>query len=365
MKLLKAESAKYEIERKIGEGLTSEVYKAFRVDSRGETRQVVALKVLKSKKLVHILRQEFSRLIKVQSLHCVKLLGWENLEAGPALVLEHLEGLTLYEVVHRGALTGESIKEILAQVQEGLKSLHQSHLVHGDLNPRNIFITQQGFVKLLDFGWSSRAGETMATPQFMAPELWEGLEKSEATDQFALGLIYKDLRQGRLLIEREHEGWKNRAYRVAGDNDLLARKPEQRSWLPGKSHRHRREKLSKLVKTHLQKKVPETCLLHLNKSQAPSSWKKRMLAACLLLFSFYPQLEAGDTEGNEIRISSEQWLEISVNGLPHRFSPLVLRGLRPGQYKIHWKAKDKRGSKTLDVGEDSLFLLQLQDILLE
>ena len=58
-------------------------------------------------------------------------------------------------------------------------------------------------------------------------------------------------------------------------------------------------------------------------------------------------------------------LPLECRVLFRRNYALVLRGLRPGQYKIHWKAKDKRGSKTLDVGEDSLFLLQLQDILLE
>ncbi|MCB0378795.1 MAG: protein kinase, partial [Bdellovibrionales bacterium] len=87
----------YEIQNLIGEGLTSCVYKAVRKDPRGWTAQKVALKVLKSKKDVHILKNEFEKLQRVRSKYCVKLLAWETLPQGPALVLELLQGLSLQE----------------------------------------------------------------------------------------------------------------------------------------------------------------------------------------------------------------------------------------------------------------------------
>ena len=59
MKRIKSKNVYYEIEKQIGDGLTSEVYKAFRVDGQGWTKQPVALKIIKSKKDVRILKREF------------------------------------------------------------------------------------------------------------------------------------------------------------------------------------------------------------------------------------------------------------------------------------------------------------------
>ena len=145
----------YEIQEKIGEGLTSEVYKAFRSDPNGWTRQEVALKIVKSRKSIQILKREFEKLLKIRSKYCVQVIAWESLPQGQALVLEFLNGLTLEKIERRGGLTKDLTCEVLSQSLLGLKALHRQGIVHGDLNLKNIIVTGTGVVKLIDFGFFS------------------------------------------------------------------------------------------------------------------------------------------------------------------------------------------------------------------
>src|SRR5438552_2950109 len=71
--------------------------------------------------------------------------------AVPWLAMEFVDGVTLREIVERGALSSRKLLEIAAQMAEGLAKAHAAGIVHRDLKPENVMITRDGYVKILDF----------------------------------------------------------------------------------------------------------------------------------------------------------------------------------------------------------------------
>lgn len=96
---------------------------------------------------------------------------------------------------------------LAARVADGLAEAHRVSIIHRDLKPDNVLLTLQGVPKLADFGLAKRVqghGEIRipeglcGTPHFMAPELFQGIEASPATDVYALGVTYYLMLTGRL-----------------------------------------------------------------------------------------------------------------------------------------------------------------------
>ena len=139
------------------------------------------------------------------------------------------EGETLRTRLERGVLEVGEALELVAQVARGLAAAHARGLVHRDIKPRNLFVTRNGTVKILDFGIVKAAeeegitlpGERLGTAAYMAPEQVMGSAAGEGADVFALGLVLREMLTGRRPPRRgDHEG---RTGREAGDD--LADRP--------------------------------------------------------------------------------------------------------------------------------------------
>ncbi len=138
-------------------------------------------------------------------------------EGTPYIVTELLEGGTLAERLHSGAMPVQKSVEVAAQVAHGLAAAHEKAIVHRDLKPANVFITDAGRVKILDFGLAkladprsagelarartqveaTQAGTALGTLGYMAPEQLRGQAVDRRADIFALGCVLYEMLAGR------------------------------------------------------------------------------------------------------------------------------------------------------------------------
>ncbi|ABC82566.1 serine/threonine protein kinase [Anaeromyxobacter dehalogenans 2CP-C] len=119
--------------------------------------------------------------------------------AGPYLVLELLRGETLAARLRRGPLPLREALRVAEAVARGLAHAHEAGVFHRDLSPGNVFLCEDGQVKVLDFGLAHAFGRPRTaggTPQYMAPEQRRGAPEDERTDVFALGAILFEMLTG-------------------------------------------------------------------------------------------------------------------------------------------------------------------------
>jgi serine/threonine-protein kinase len=199
-----------ELQRVLGEGGSATVFLARR--SLGGVEQEVALKLLhrglhtpESERQFRRERQALARLSHPNIAH---MLDGGVTDAGtPYLVMEYVDGLPITTHAEQHAL---SLRERLALVSVAARAVaaaHSSLVVHRDLKPSNILVTDDGTVKLLDFGIAklldddpeypaTRTGFAPMTPRYAAPEQVAGGAVSTATDVFALGVLLHELLLG-------------------------------------------------------------------------------------------------------------------------------------------------------------------------
>jgi len=123
------------------------------------------------------------------------------------------EGETLKERIARGPLPIEDAADITGQIAEGLAKAHERRIVHRDIKPANIFITDEGLVKILDFGLAkltdrsqlTKTGSIVGTAAYMSPEQGRGSPVDHRTDIWSLGIILYEMMTGELPFEADHE----------------------------------------------------------------------------------------------------------------------------------------------------------------
>lgn len=131
---------------------------------------------------------------------------------GPYLVLELLEGRTLAQRLDDGPLTLREAVRISVEVAKGIAHAHAHGVVHRDLTPGNVFLCDDGQVKVLDLGMAQAFGRRKVdggTPSYMAPEQSRGAPEDERTDVFALGVLLYRMLANELPWPKQR-GWDDR-----------------------------------------------------------------------------------------------------------------------------------------------------------
>ncbi len=129
------------------------------------------------------------------------------------IVMDLYTGETLREKIARGSLAFEEAVDIAVQIGQGLARAHERGIVHRDIKPANIFVTDDGTVKILDFGLAklgaganlTRVGTTLGTAAYMSPEQANGEDVDSRTDIWSLGVVFYQMLTGRLPFSAGHD----------------------------------------------------------------------------------------------------------------------------------------------------------------
>ena len=120
-------------------------------------------------------------------------------EHGPYLVMELLRGRTLGERLLGGPLPLGDALHVAIEVAKGVAHAHARGVIHRDVTPGNVFLCEDGQVKVLDFGLALAFGRSRVhagTVAYMAPEQWRREPEDERTDVFALGVVLHEMLTG-------------------------------------------------------------------------------------------------------------------------------------------------------------------------
>ncbi len=196
-------AGRYKVVSVLGRGSMSTVFEA--EDNQSHDR--VALKLLEpavgaDPASLERFEREAKFCVRLRHDNIVKVLDSGQTERGdPFLVMEHIEGDTLADLLRTKGKRGlpfDVLIEILGDIAKGLGHAHEKGVIHRDLKPENILITSGGLAKISDFGLcriegfqgtASQSGECIGTPFYMAPELVRGEVADAQSDIYSFGVL--------------------------------------------------------------------------------------------------------------------------------------------------------------------------------
>jgi serine/threonine protein kinase len=196
----------YKIESSLGEGGMGFVFRAV-----GPDGNTVALKVVKPEMARDdIFRRRFDREAriaqKVVHPHVVPVLDSGEQDGLPYMAQEFIRGGSLEDrLKNKGPLDVPTAVSVCTAVSTGLDALHQAGLIHRDVKPGNILLDEQGTAYIADFGLAkdregsvlTKAGQTLGSMDYMAPEQIRGEPVDHCTDVYALGCVVFECLSGR------------------------------------------------------------------------------------------------------------------------------------------------------------------------
>ncbi|MTD52688.1 serine/threonine-protein kinase [Amycolatopsis pithecellobii] len=205
-------AGRYRLERRLGGGAMGVVWlaKDELLDRTVALKQLL-LTVGLSKKDAEEARKRSSRearlAARLQHRHAITVFDVADDEDGmPVLVLEYLPSQSLAEVLAaRGPLPPSEVARIGAHAASALAAAHAAGIVHRDVKPGNILLSEDGTAKITDFGISRAAddgtltgsGRFAGTPAFLSPEAARGEKPTAASDVFSLGATLYAIVEGR------------------------------------------------------------------------------------------------------------------------------------------------------------------------
>ncbi len=155
------------------------------------------------------LMQEARTVSQLQHSNIVSIYDVGSFESKPYLVLEFVRGESLHALIKQGLPIKKAVR-IMRDVLAGVGAAHKAGIIHCDIKPANIMITQDGQAKVADFGLALLAdsqqedAEHLAgTPQYMAPEYIETRKHQTVSDVFSLGLVFYQMVTGKLAVNGE------------------------------------------------------------------------------------------------------------------------------------------------------------------
>src|SRR5689334_10654026 len=199
-------SNRYEIQRELAQGGMAEVY-------LGHDRLLdrpVALKALfpeyaREPSFVERFRREAQAAANLNHPNIVAIYDWGQETGTYFIVMEYVEGRSLRDVIRTdGPIDPAQAAEITAEIASALAFAHRGGVVHRDVKPGNVLITQTGNVKVTDFGIAragtsdglTQTGSVMGTATYFSPEQAQGLPVDGRSDVYSLGVVLYEMITG-------------------------------------------------------------------------------------------------------------------------------------------------------------------------
>ena len=200
---------KYRVIREIGSGGMARVYRAINMS----TRKVVAVKMLKEeylndKEFLRRFDREARASLELSHDNIVRAYGVGEDNGVPYIVLEYVEGKTLKDLIREspgGHLSVQQSIGICSQILDALSYAHAHGIIHRDVKPQNVIVTNRGKAKLADFGIAREVTASTVTfsgknvigsVHYISPEQAKGLPATEESDIYSAGISLYEMLTG-------------------------------------------------------------------------------------------------------------------------------------------------------------------------
>jgi eukaryotic-like serine/threonine-protein kinase len=200
----------YEIVEELGRGGMGVVYKGF----EPALSRYVAIKELSPSlahdaNLVERFLREARSMAVLNDPHIIQIyfIGTDQATGQPFFAMEFVDGDSLSGLLKRdGRLSVENALKVLHQTAQGLATAHDKGVIHRDIKPGNLMVTERGNVKIADFGIAlatqdfskklTSTGEFVGTPGYLSPEVCTGKTVDRRSDIFSLGIVLYEMLTG-------------------------------------------------------------------------------------------------------------------------------------------------------------------------
>lgn len=200
----------FQILEDLGHGGMGGVYIGF----DAATKQLVAIKTMfaefsKDESMVRRFQREAEVYRKLDHPNIVGFFDWGFENGHYFIAMEHVKGKPLDAILQDvGRLSVEQSVKIMGHLLDAIQHAHERNIIHRDLKPQNIMISEEGVVKLLDFGIAATdddlvktvTGSILGTFYYSSPEQNQGKKVDERSDLYSLGLVFWELLTGQRAL---------------------------------------------------------------------------------------------------------------------------------------------------------------------